>query len=75
MSRHHQALMVWIAVLPTLTLLQLALGGLLEAVPPYLRPPIVATLVVPIVVYGLLPRLQRLGARLVKERKATRRGS
>ncbi|GAA4566805.1 hypothetical protein [Planotetraspora kaengkrachanensis] len=64
MSRHHQALMVWIAVLPTLTVLQLVLGGFLEGVPPYLRPPIIATLVVPIVVYGLLPPLQRLRARL-----------
>ncbi|SDL99824.1 hypothetical protein [Nonomuraea jiangxiensis] len=69
MSRHHQALMVWIAVLPTLTVLQLALGGLLEPVPPYLRPPIVATLVVPIVVYGLLPRLQRARARLIRGRE------
>jgi antibiotic biosynthesis monooxygenase (ABM) superfamily enzyme len=64
MSRHHQALMVWIAVLPTLTVLQLVLGGFLEGVPQYLRPPIIATLVVPIVVYGLLPPLQRLRARL-----------
>lgn len=69
MSRHQQALMVWIAVLPTLTVLQLALGGLLEAVPPYVRPPIVATLVVPIVVYGLLPRLQRLHARLARPQR------
>ncbi|MFB4273763.1 MULTISPECIES: hypothetical protein [unclassified Nonomuraea] len=70
MSRHHQALMVWIAVLPTLTVVQFALGGLLEAVPPYLRPPIVATLVVPIVVYGLLPRLQQVRARLTRARAA-----
>ncbi|WP_214318728.1 hypothetical protein [Nonomuraea sediminis] len=66
MSRHRQALMIWIAVLPTLTVLQLALGGLLEAVPPYLRPPIIATLMVPMMVYVLMPLLQRIDARLTK---------
>ncbi len=58
--------MIWIAVLPTLTVLQLALGGLLEAVPPYLRPPIIATLMVPMMVYVLMPLLQRIDARLTK---------
>jgi hypothetical protein len=52
---------------PSLTLLQLALGHLVEAAPPYARPPIMATLAVPIVVYVLMPRLQQLGARLIKE--------
>ncbi|NUW39531.1 hypothetical protein [Nonomuraea rhodomycinica] len=66
MSRHHQALMVWVAVLPTLTVVQLALSGLLEAVPPLLRPPVVATVVVPIVVYVLLPLLQRVRSRVTK---------
>jgi antibiotic biosynthesis monooxygenase (ABM) superfamily enzyme len=67
LSTHQLALMVWIAVLPTLTLLQLAFGGYLEGVPQLLRPPIMATLAVPIVVYVLMPQLQRFRARLVKE--------
>ncbi|MFI6603600.1 hypothetical protein ACIBHX_45845 [Nonomuraea sp. NPDC050536] len=67
MSRHRQALMAWIAVLPTLTVLQLALGGLLEAVPLYLRPPIIATLMVPIMIYVLMPLLQRIDSRLTKK--------
>jgi antibiotic biosynthesis monooxygenase (ABM) superfamily enzyme len=59
-SRHRHALMVWIAVLPTLTALQLLLGGILQAVAVYLRPLIMATLTVPIVIYVLLPALQQL---------------
>lgn len=64
-SRHQQALMVWTAILPTLTVLQLALGDLLVKAPQYLRAPIMATLAVPIVVYVAMPRLMRLRARLI----------
>jgi antibiotic biosynthesis monooxygenase (ABM) superfamily enzyme len=66
-SRHQLALMVWMSVLPTLTVLQLALGGLLRELPPGLRVPIMATLAVPLVVYVVMPQLQRLHARLIKE--------
>jgi antibiotic biosynthesis monooxygenase (ABM) superfamily enzyme len=66
-SQHQEALMVWIAVLPTLTALQLILGDLLAAVPMPLRPPIMATFAVPFVVYVLMPRLQRFWARVVGE--------
>jgi antibiotic biosynthesis monooxygenase (ABM) superfamily enzyme len=65
-SQHRQAVTVWLAVLPTLTLLQLVLGDLLAAVPPYLRPPIMATVAVPIVVYAVMPRLARLTARVAR---------
>ncbi|MEW9534294.1 hypothetical protein [Microbispora sp. NPDC049125] len=65
-SAHHQALMVWAAVLPTLTVLQFVLGDLLREVPRYLQPAIMATLTVPIVVYVVMPRLGRLRARLLK---------
>jgi antibiotic biosynthesis monooxygenase (ABM) superfamily enzyme len=59
-SRHQQAVTAWLAILPTLTVLQLALGGLLASVPQLLRPPIMATLAVPVVVYVLSPLIQRL---------------
>jgi antibiotic biosynthesis monooxygenase (ABM) superfamily enzyme len=65
-SRHRQAVTVWLAVLPTLTLLQLLLGDLLADVPPSLRPPIMATIAVPIVVYAVMPRLARLTARVAR---------
>jgi len=65
-SPHRLAVSVWLAVLPTLTVLQLLLGHLLKEVPVMLRPPIMATLAVPIVVYGLMPRLLRLTARVAR---------
>jgi antibiotic biosynthesis monooxygenase (ABM) superfamily enzyme len=57
---------VWLAVLPTLTVLQLVLGDRLAEVHPNLRPPIMATLAVPIVVYGVMPVLARLIARVAR---------
>jgi antibiotic biosynthesis monooxygenase (ABM) superfamily enzyme len=65
-SQHRQALTVWLAVLPTLTVLQLVLGDFLTKVHPYLRPPIMATVAVPIVVYAVMPRLARLTARVAR---------
>ncbi|ETK31249.1 hypothetical protein [Microbispora sp. ATCC PTA-5024] len=65
-SVHQQALLVWAAVLPTLSVLQFVLGGLLRGLPSYAQPPIMATLTVPIVVYVLVPRLRRLSSRLRK---------
>jgi antibiotic biosynthesis monooxygenase (ABM) superfamily enzyme len=64
-SRHQLALMIWLAVVPTLIVLNLALSRLLEGVPIALRTLIVATIAVPIVMYGLMPRLHRLRGRLV----------
>jgi antibiotic biosynthesis monooxygenase (ABM) superfamily enzyme len=58
--------MVWTAILPTLSVLQFALGGLLQKAPQFLRAPIMATLAVPIVVYVAMPQLMRLRARLIQ---------
>jgi antibiotic biosynthesis monooxygenase (ABM) superfamily enzyme len=69
-SKHQLALMIWLAVLPTLTVLNLALGSLLADTPVVLRTVIVATIAVPIVMYGLMPRLHRARARLVARRAA-----
>jgi antibiotic biosynthesis monooxygenase (ABM) superfamily enzyme len=56
-SKHHLALMIWLAVLPTLTVLNVAMSTLLEDVPIVLRTFVLATVAVPIVMYGLMPRL------------------
>ena len=69
-SRHQLALMIWLAVLPTLTVLNLASSRVLEDVPIVLRTFVLATVAVPIVMYGLMPRLHRLRARLVLRRAA-----
>ncbi|MGY1653742.1 hypothetical protein [Geodermatophilus sp. SYSU D01119] len=69
-SRHQLALMIWLAVLPTLTVLNLGLSSLLEGTPTVVRTSVVATIAVPIVMYGLMPRLHRLRVRLVTRRAA-----
>ena len=69
-SKHQLALMIWLAVLPTLTVLNVGLSSLLADTPVVLRTVIVATIAVPIVMYGLMPRLHRLGARLLARQPA-----
>jgi antibiotic biosynthesis monooxygenase (ABM) superfamily enzyme len=58
--RHHMALMIWLAVFPTLTTLNLALGDWLGTLTPVVRTFVLATIAVPIVIYGLMPQLHRL---------------
>lgn len=65
-SKHQLALMIWLAVFPTLTLLNLALGPWLADLPPVLRTFVLATIAVPIVIYALMPQLQRLRAGLIR---------
>jgi antibiotic biosynthesis monooxygenase (ABM) superfamily enzyme len=59
-SKHQLAVMIWLAVFPTLTVLNLALGSWLARLGPVLRTLVLATIAVPIVIYGVLPRLHRL---------------
>ena len=61
-SKHQLALMIWLAVFPTLLLLNLALRDALKALPIVLRTFVLATVAVPIVIYGLMPHLHRLRA-------------
>jgi antibiotic biosynthesis monooxygenase (ABM) superfamily enzyme len=69
-SRHQLTLMIWLAVLPTLIVLNLALSDLLESAPTVLRTFVVATIAVPVVMYGLMPRLHRLRGRLLERQIA-----
>jgi antibiotic biosynthesis monooxygenase (ABM) superfamily enzyme len=64
-TKHQLAVMIWIAVFPTLTALNLALGGWLRTLPAILRTLVLATVAVPIVIYGLMPQLHRLRVRLL----------
>ena len=64
-SKHQLALMIWLAVLPTLTVLNLALGGWLATLTRVVRTFVLATIAVPIVIYGLMPQLHRARRRLV----------
>ena len=67
-SRHQLALMIWIAVFPTLTVLNLAIGPWLSDVGPVLRTLVLATVAVPIVIYAIMPRLHRVRSRLLTAR-------
>ena len=64
-SKHQLALMIWIAVFPTLTVLNLTIGPWLTGAGAVLRTLVLATIAVPIVIYGIMPRLHRVRARLL----------
>ena len=68
-TKHQLALMIWLAVFPTLLVLNLALGDWLRTLTPVLRTFVLATIAVPIVIYGLMPQLHR-ARRLLLDRNA-----
>ena len=64
-NKHQLALMIWLCVFPTLTAINLAFGDWLRPMSPVLRTFVLATIAVPIVIYGLMPYLHRLRLRLL----------
>jgi antibiotic biosynthesis monooxygenase (ABM) superfamily enzyme len=60
--------MIWLCVFPTLTAINLAFGDWLGPMSPVLRTFVLATVAVPIVIYGLMPPLHRLRSRVVTRR-------
>ena len=58
-TKHQLALMIWLCVFPTLTVINLALGDWLRTLSPVVRTFVLATVAVPIVIYGLMPQLHR----------------
>ena len=64
-SKHQLALMIWLAVFPTLTVINLVFGDWLRTLTPVLRTFVLATVAVPIVIYGLMPQLHRLRIRVL----------
>jgi len=65
-SKHQLALMIWLAVFPTLLALNLLLGDWLRTLAPVPRTFVLATIAVPIVIYGLMPHLHRARARILR---------
>jgi hypothetical protein len=57
--------MIWVAVFPTLTEVDLTLGDWMGTLTPVVRTFVLATIAVPIVIYGLMPQLHKLRARLL----------
>jgi antibiotic biosynthesis monooxygenase (ABM) superfamily enzyme len=66
-TKHELALMIWLAVFPTLTVINLLAGSLLRTLPTVLRTFVLASVAVPIVIYGLMPQLHRARARLLAD--------
>ena len=64
-SRHQLALMIWLCVFPTLTVLNVTFGDWLASMSPVVRTFVLATIAVPIVIYGLMPHLHRARGRLL----------
>src|SRR4051794_34096316 len=63
-SKHELAAMIWLCVFPTLTAINLTFSGWLRPMSPVLRTFVLATVAVPIVIYGLMPVLGRVRVRL-----------
>lgn len=68
-SRHQLAIMIWLCVFPTLTALNLALGDWLAPISPVVRTFVLATIAVPIVIYGLMPHLHRARVHLLRQHR------
>ena len=51
-----------------LSALNLTLGDWLRPMSPILRTFVLATIAVPVVIYGLMPQLQKIGVRLLTQR-------
>jgi antibiotic biosynthesis monooxygenase (ABM) superfamily enzyme len=64
-TKHQLALMIWVAVFPTLTVLNLAFGQWLNDLATVPRTFVLATMAVPIVIYGVMPHLHRLRGQLL----------
>ena len=70
-SKHQLAFMIWLCVFPTLTAINLAFGDWLRPMTPVLRTFVLATIAVPIVIYGLMAHLHRLRVRVLTSRRAS----
>jgi len=64
-SKHQLALMIWLAVFPTLTVLNVLMGERLRTLSTVPRTFILATIAVPVVTYGVMPHLHRARGRLL----------
>jgi len=70
-TKHQLAVMIWLAVFPTLTVLNLVLGDWLGTLNVVTRTFVLATIAVPIVIYGLMPQLHRLRGEVLSRLAST----
>ena len=67
-TKHQLALMIWLAVFPTLTALNVVLDDWLRTLSSVSRTFVLASIAVPIVVYGAMPHLHRARGHLLRRR-------
>lgn len=65
--KYKTAILIWIAIYPTINLLFWILGDTLNALPMYLRTLILTLLLVPLMVYVLLPLLNKIFKKWLSE--------
>lgn len=70
-TKHQLALMIWLCVFPTLTVINLVLADWLSPMSPVLRTFVLATIAVPIVIYGLMPWLHKARGRILSARSTS----
>jgi antibiotic biosynthesis monooxygenase (ABM) superfamily enzyme len=70
-TKHQLALMIWLAVFPTLTVLNYLLSDTLAQAPTVVRTLVLATIAVPIVMYGVMPSLHRVRGSLLGRRSTS----
>jgi antibiotic biosynthesis monooxygenase (ABM) superfamily enzyme len=68
-SRHQLAVMIWLCVFPTLTAINLTFGNWLAPMSPVVRTFVLATIAVPIVIYGLMPHLHHARIHLLSRQR------
>ncbi|MDL9936881.1 hypothetical protein QSJ18_09030 [Gordonia sp. ABSL1-1] len=64
-SKHVRALIIWIAVYPTITVLMLALRPWVSDLPLPLATLVLTGVVVPVAAYGIIPVLLRVAASIL----------
>jgi antibiotic biosynthesis monooxygenase (ABM) superfamily enzyme len=65
--KHKLALLVWMGIYPLVTLISVVLGPVLAQLPILLRTLVMTLILVPVMVYGIIPFIQtRFGAWLRK---------
>ncbi|MGQ4486824.1 hypothetical protein ACN6LM_003837 [Streptomyces sp. SAS_281] len=71
-SVHMRALLTWIAVFAALTVVQLLVGPYVKGFPMLLRTLVITGIVVPAVVYALVPNLLKVRATVLRRRAEAR---
>lgn len=62
-ARHKMAILIWLAIYPTINFLFWVLGPIINPLPMYLKTLVLTLILVPLMVYVFLPGLNRVFAK------------